>query len=177
MQPYRVNLAHPIMKRFPLLLVMALSALLAVGCSSVEHYEVQLKQPNPYSSGVIRSQKKPSRQSESVLRFVDEHGQRFQIESRYVESIKAPPPGSQAVGAEANANYQINLTATNIYGVRVAYTPEKPVRATQRYYLLRRLDGRELKVPDVYVAGIESKTKKDLYEDPDPQFIEKFSYR
>lgn len=177
MQLYRVNLANPIMKRSPLLSVTALAALLACGCSSVEHYEVQLKQPNPYSSGVIRSQKKPQKKSESVLRFADEHGQRFQIESVYVESIKPPPPGSQALGTEANANYQINLTATNIYGVRVAYTPEKPVRTTQRYYLVKRLDGRELKVPDVYVTGIEAKTKKDLYEDADPQFIEKFSYR
>ena len=165
------------MKLPPLLCSAALLALIAGGCSSVEHYEVRLKQPNPYSSGVVRSQKKPQKQSESVVRFVDEHGQQFQIESRFVESIKAPPPGSEALGAQANANYQINLTATNTYGVRVAYTPKKPVRGSQKYYVVKRLDGRELKIPDVYVADIEPKTKKDLYDDPDPQFIEKFSYR
>ena len=174
---YAVRLALSIMKPFPFPILVLAAVTLLTGCSSVEHYEVRLNEPNPYSSRVLRSQKKPRKTSEAVLRFVDEHGQQFQIESRYVESIKPPPPGADAFGADGNANFQINLTATNIYGVNVAFTPEKPVRAIQRFYLVKRLDGRELKVPEVYVSEIEAKTNKDLYDDPDPQFIEKFNYR
>jgi len=165
------------MKRTASLLLSILVSALVCGCSSVVHYEVRLKKPNPYSTSIVQAQKRPQSRSKPVLRFSDENGQQFQIETKYVESVKPPPPREAGSTLGVNANYQIVLTKTNIYGVQVAYTPTKPVRATQKYYLVKRMDGRELEIPTVYVEDIEAKTKDDVYEDPDPQFRKKFEYR
>ena len=154
-----------------------LCSFLFCGCSSVQHYELTLKRPNPYSAHVIRSTKKPQSKSESFVRFKDEHNQQFQVESKYVDAIKPPPPNPDGDETAGNTKYQIILTDDNPYQVKVAYTPEMPNRVTQRYYDVKRTDGRELKIPHIYVMKIEPKSKKDLYDDPDPQFIEKFNYR
>lgn len=165
------------MKRTSSFFLFVLLSALVGGCSSVVHYEVRLKKPNPYSTSVVQAQKRPQSKSKPVLRFNDENGQQFQIETKYVEAVKPPPPGDEAATLGVNANYQIILTKTNIYGVHVAYTPSKPMRATQKYYLVKRMDGRELEIPSVYVEDIEAKTKDDVYEDPDPQFRKDFEYR
>ncbi|MGY8653468.1 MAG: hypothetical protein ACKVJX_07565 [Verrucomicrobiia bacterium] len=154
-----------------------LCSFLLCGCSSVQHYEVRLKMPNPYSAQVIRSSKKPQSKSESFVRFTDEHNQQFQIESKYVAAIKPPPPNPDGDKTTGNAKYQIILTEDNKYQVKVAYTPEMPERVTQRYYLIKRMDGRDLTIPHVYVLKIDPMTKKDLYDEPDPQFIDSFDYR
>jgi hypothetical protein len=131
----------------------------------------------PYSAQVIRSSKKPQSKSESFVRFTDEHNQQFQIESKYVAAIKPPPPNPDGDKTTGNAKYQIILTEDNKYQVKVAYTPEMPERVTQRYYLIKRMDGRDLTIPHVYVLKIDPMTKKDLYDEPDPQFIDRFDYR
>mgnify|MGYP000889315166 CR=1 FL=1 len=95
-------------------------------------------------------------------------------------AIKPPPPNPDGDKTTGNAKYQIILTDENPYQVKVAYTPEKPSRVTQRYYDVKRMDGRDLKIPRVYVMKIEPRTKKDLYEEPDPQFIDsidRFNFR
>ncbi len=156
---------------------VATLCLLLVGCSSVVHYEVRLREPNPYSSKTLKSQTRPHSRTQSEIRFKDETGRQYQIEAKYVESIKPPPDtGNNAIGAPV-ANYQINLTETNIYHVRVAYTPEKPQRVSQKYLVIKRPDGRDLMIPSDYVIDYEAKRKKDLYEDPDPQFRKTFEYR
>lgn len=154
-----------------------LGSFLLGGCSSVQHYELTLTRPNPFSAHVMRSSKKPQSKSESFVRFTDERNQQFQIEAQYVQAIKPPPPNPDGKTTESSDNYQIILTEGNPYQVEVAYTPEMPQRVTQKYYLIKRMDGREAKIPRVYVTKIEPKTKKDLYDDPDPQFIQKFDYR
>ncbi len=162
--------------KFPLL-SLALMAAILCGCSSVQYYEVAMKQPNPFSTRVLRSQKKPQLKSESVVRFRDEKGQQFQIEADIVKGIKPPPPNPSGDPDAANSKYQIILSETNRYGVQVAFTPEKPVRVTHRYYLIKRMDGRPAKIAQMYVTSIEPRKKKYIYETIDPTFTEKFDFR
>lgn len=164
------------MKTIPVLLAL-LGSLVLCGCSSTQHYELTLNRPNPFSTHIMRSETKPQKKSENFVRFRDEHDQQFQIEAKYVQSVKPPPPNPEGNPADSIGKYQIILTEDNPYRVKVAYTPEKPNRVSQKYYLIKRMDGREAKIPEVYVSQIESKTKKDLYDEPDDQFTDRFEFR